>query len=457
MIPMNHQKILVMEDQPKERVSLCKALEDWGCYLDCAFDSAAAVAKVRSSGYCLIIASVEIPGFCGLQFLETMRALSETVRVVFLTARASVEDAVNWMKAGAYDVLLKPLDLEQMKYLTQRVFEELNAEMSAPENPYGQNLIITRDVHMKQILELAARVADSRASVLIQGESGTGKEMIARFIHENSLRRDRPFVAINCGALPESLLESELFGYEKGAFTGAAASKKGKFEAADGGTLLLDEITEMQFHLQAKLLRALQEREIDRVGGLHPVKVDVRVVATTNRDIHQSIKKGEFREDLYYRLNVIPIKLPPLRERSTDIFTLASHFVEKYNKIDGRNVKGLTREAIDLLERLPFPGNVRELENIIERALLLCSGDMIHQKDLFLEAPSVEYPPEMPNPHSGDDILKPGPLREVEKNLIFHTLDKTNGNRTHAAKILGISIRTLRNKLNEYKDEMEKI
>ncbi len=310
---------------------------------------------------------------------------------------------------------------------------------------------------MLRILELARQVADSKASVLIQGESGTGKELVARFVHYHSGRRNGPFVAVNCGALPESLLESEMFGHEKGAFTGAVAKKPGKFELAHQGTILLDEISEMAFHLQSKLLRVLQEQEVDRVGGLSPVSVDTRVIATTNQNIRETIEKGSFREDLFYRLNVIPIKIPSLRQRKDDIPMLAQHFIEKYNAIDGRNVKSLTKGALEKLLRFPFPGNVRELENIMERAILLAEGDVIRETDLLLEE-SLQGVPETPeHPDTLTVDMLTGPLKEIEKKIIFRTLDQTNGNRTHAAKVLGISVRTLRNKLNEYKENMESL
>jgi two-component system response regulator FlrC len=301
-------------------------------------------------------------------------------------------------------------------------------------------------------LESIANVADSQASILVQGESGTGKELIARHIHHCSHRKDNPFVAINCAALPETLLESELFGHEKGAFTGAISQKKGKFEMANHGTLLLDEISEMDLGLQSKLLRVLQEREIDRVGGNNPIPIDVRIIATTNRDIENHIHDGKFREDLYYRLNVIPIHLPPLRERKEDIGLLFDFFIKKYNQIDRRNVKGLTEGALQLLLAMPWKGNVRELENITERAILLCKGDHITEEDLTFNRPC------QPIHGNGYHLVSPVPpvtLREVEKKTIFHTLDRTNGNRTHAAEILGISVRTLRNKLNEYRNKME--
>jgi two-component system response regulator FlrC len=301
---------------------------------------------------------------------------------------------------------------------------------------------------MLDLLDLAKTVANSKASVLIQGESGTGKELFARFLHNQSSRCNKNFVAVNCAALPEGLLESELFGHEKGSFTGAVSKKLGKFELALGGTILLDEISEMNSQLQAKLLRVLQESEIDRVGGQHPVPIDTRVISTTNEDIEAAIQAQKFRADLYYRLNVVPIRLPPLRDRKDDISLLADYFVKKYNKIDGRNVKGLTKDAAQALIRMHWHGNVRELENMIERAVLLCRGELIDKDALFaVEKPKAAGEAELSS-------IPAGSLKEMEKRMILHTLDQTNGNRTHAADILGISVRTLRNKLNEYREKM---
>jgi two-component system response regulator FlrC len=368
------------------------------------------------------------------------------------------------MKTGALDFLIKPVAPEQLRVYVQKAFAlpadketGTDAFPGEAEGAIEKHTIVTRDRRMLRLLKLAEQVADSQASVLIQGESGTGKELFARFIHQKSKRCGGPFVAVNCAALPESLLESELFGYEKGAFTGALSKKPGKFELADNGTILLDEITEMQLHLQAKLLRVIQEHEVDRIGGLKPVTVNVRVIATTNRDIRETIQNGDFREDLYYRLNIIPLKIPALRERGEDKALLAEHFITKYNAIDGRDVKGLTKKALQYLEGLSLKGNVRELENIIRRAVLLSSGEWIEAEDLSFEE-ILEDPPEERLEPSGSakdaemnsDFIA-GSLKEIEQRAIMHTLNQTDGNRTHAANVLGISVRTLRNKLNEYK------
>lgn len=355
--------------------------------------------------------------------------------------------AVEAMKLGAHDFMAKPFNIDAIKALCA-----LAANNGTPKQKTDggdRYAIITQNTTMMSLIQEIKDVADSQASVFIQGESGTGKELFARLIHNHSHRSGNPFVAVNCAALPETLLESELFGHEKGAFTGAVSQKKGKFEAAHQGTLLLDEISEMDSKLQSKLLRVLQEREIDRVGGMRPVPIDVRVIATTNRDIDSFIEEGQFRQDLYYRLNVIPVTLPPLRERKDDIPLLAAYFVKKYNLLDKRNVKNLTIEALQTLAQMDWKGNVRELENVIERAVLRCKSDQISPADLFLPGISLQQP------SAATDFSPTTTLKEMEKQIIFNALDHTNGNRTHAAEILGISVRTLRNKLNEYRKKME--
>jgi DNA-binding NtrC family response regulator len=448
--------ILVVEENHKERSSLTDCLEAWGYHVTTAYDGTDAAQKIANSSFQLVIASFEAPGISSKELFFTSQRESNNngARFLFQSRDASVEDAVEMVKAGALDFVIKPMDTEHLKLLINQAFGSNGTPENAMEQVPVTRSIITKNKDIQRLQDLAEQVADSKASVLIQGESGTGKEPFARFVHEKSRRRNGPLVAVNCGALPETLLESELFGHEKGAFTGALSKKPGKFELAHGGTILLDEITEMAFHLQSKLLRVLQEQTVDRVGGLAPISVDVRVVATTNREIREAIENEAFREDLYYRLNVIPIIIPPLRERPEDIPVLARFFIEKYNRIDRRHVKSLTNEALEILTRLPFKGNVRELENIIERAVLLCDGETICEKDLLLEDPPREkenHPPRHP------ENFAAVPLKEVEKKTIFRTLDETNGNRTHAAKILGISVRTLRNKLNEYKETLDTI
>jgi two-component system response regulator FlrC len=382
-----------------------------------------------------------------MSLLKRIKECNTILPVILIADEACVNEAVEAMKLGADDFLLKPLTPKMIQSLHSVVANGSNGKKK--ETSRKRFKIITQNKKMEKLLEIAKDIADSKASIFIQGESGTGKELFARYIHYHSSRRDKTFVAVNCAALPENLLESELFGHEKGAFTGAISSKKGKFELANNGTLLLDEITEMDYQLQSKLLRVLQEREIDRIGGMNPIPIDVRFLATTNRDIEKQIKDGNFREDLQYRLNVIPFHLPPLRERQDDIPLLAKHFVEKYSERDNRSVKGLTDEAIASLMQMTWKGNVRELENIIERAVLMCKEDLISNKDLFLNEKDRQ-------PNFVTQPISPSvSLKEIEKNVILNTLDHTNGNRTHAAEILGISVRTLRNKMNEYRKKME--
>ncbi|PJK28446.1 sigma-54-dependent transcriptional regulator [Minwuia thermotolerans] len=366
------------------------------------------------------------------------------------------EAAVRAIKGGAKEYVPLPPDPELIAAVLKAVADE-------------ETDLLYRDQRMEQVIKLADQVAPSNACILVTGESGTGKEVMARHIHLKSRRADKPFVAVNCAAIPDNLLESELFGHEKGAFTGAVARRIGKFEEADGGTLLLDEISEMDIRLQAKLLRAIQEREIDRVGGGKPIKVDIRVIATSNRDLVAEVKSGTFREDLLYRLNVVNLKLPPLRERPEDIAVLADHFVAKYSEANGVACKPIDRDAARLLRGHPWPGNVRELENTLHRAVLLATGNEITSEAIVL--PDGSRPGENSAPTAGrvagqisgggviseDDAAQAGlvgrTVAEVEQQLILETLDHCFGNRTHAANILGISIRTLRNKLKAYTEE----
>lgn len=402
---------------------------------------------IHSESCDLVIIGADSAISFAIDLLKKIKDVSPTLPVILAAFCPEVKDAVAAMKAGASDFLIKPIDPRMLEHLIRPV-EENHGTLSTHRTlePSG---IITQNPAMEHLIRVIKKVADSRASVLIQGESGTGKELFARYIHQCSHRRDNPFVAINCAALPETLLESELFGHEKGTFTGALGLKKGKFEQTDGGTLLLDEIGDMAQSLQSKLLRVLQERVVDRLGGMTPIPVDVRVVATTNCDLEKMIRAGTFREDLYYRLNVIPFHLPTLKERMDDIPLLVEYFLKKFSQIDGKDVKGLTQSSLDLLMNRSWPGNVRELENVIERAVLMCEGTHLEVEDFSLTG-IQRYGGCSPEPFMPEVSLK-----EMERNIILKTLDHTNDNRTHAAKILGISVRTLRNKLNEYKKKME--
>ncbi len=435
---MRGHKVLVVEDEREMQRALEAVLEGCGLRVSTAEDGLHAMTKFKQDLYDLVIADVRMPRMSGLELLKEIKRISPLTPVVLLTAYGTVEGAVNAMKEGAFDYIEKPFSPEVLEEVVKR------ALASRPEEEkQKRRTIIAQDPKMLELLEVARTIAPSTAPVLISGESGTGKELLARYIHEQSQRRGRPFVAVNCAALPEGLLETELFGHERGSFTGAVAQKKGKFELAHRGTLLLDEVSEMPLALQAKILRALQEGEIDRVGGTKPVAVDVRVIATTNRDLVEEVHKGRFREDLFFRLNVVPLHIPPLRERKGDIPLLANFFLEKYAALNGKGIKGFSPETMKLLEEYSWPGNVRELENVVHRAVLLAKGPVIEPKDLVIDeglASRIDPP------------IKPGTsLKEMERWLILETLKKVGGNRTQAARLLGVSVRTIRNKLKEYK------
>ena len=395
-------------------------------------------------------------GFCSL---KELRSSFPAMPIILTSSNPSIEEATEAIRAGATEYIPESVDEERLWAVLESVLERPATEFkgSVPlllrKRPTARNKPIAFNKEMIKVLNLASRVAPTRSTILIQGESGTGKEVIARYIHRNSDRSSGPFVAVNCAALPETLLESELFGHEKGAFTGAIGRKKGKFELAHNGTLLLDEISEMAVSVQAKLLRVLQEREVDRVGGQMPIQVDVRVLATTNRDLDAEVREGNFRQDLFYRINVVPLHLPPLRRRSEDIVPLAEHFLKESASQNTLPQKELSSQTEELLRRMEWPGNVRELENLMERATLLVEGNPIEPRDLdFIDGLGGERV----SGEGGkimDEVL---PLREMEKKMIFRALNDHQGNRTRASKILGISVRTLRNKLHEYNEEDDK-
>lgn len=370
--------------------------------------------------------------------------------MIALSAYASVNEAVQVMQNGAVDYIAMPVAPERLTKAVELAIattsENLQTELSAVDRSMhtAEPRIITQNSEMRSLLDTVRRVSDSDATVLITGESGTGKELLAAYVHAHSGRAEQPFVAMNCAALPEQLAESELFGHEKGAFTGALQRKLGRFELAHGGTLLLDEIGELPLALQAKLLRVLQARVVDRVGGQTPVPIDTRVVATTNRDLKQMVTEGTFREDLFYRLNVLPFELPPLRKRKDDIPLLVEAFISRFNERHRRSIKDITDEALERLSRHPWPGNIRELENILERAVLISRHEALQEADLLLEDGGDSPPADIP---AGTTV------KAMERQLILSTLGHVNANRTQAAEMLGISIRTLRNKLNEYRSE----
>ncbi len=435
------QEILVVDDEPQMLIAINETLRRQGYAITTAGSGMEALCHLKEKYFQLILTDFRMPEVTGIDLLRKIKTLSPGTPVVLLTAYGTVQNAVDAMKQGAFDYLLKPFSSESLEAVVKRALAS-----SSVKDARSSHDIVTQDAAFGRVLERASQCAPSGATVLLQAESGTGKELLARMIHRKSPRASGPFVAVNCAALPENLLESELFGFEKGAFTGAAAGKPGKFELAHRGTLLLDEIGEMAPILQAKLLRVLQEKEVDRVGGKAPVRIDVRVIATTNRDVAELVREGRFRDDLYYRLNVVSLTIPPLRDRIGDVPLLVDFFCRRYGQETGREQMRCSDEAIAHLECHDWPGNVRELENTIQRAVALCTGDVIEPEDLCLVRPPAapEAIAPVPSPSTGTT------MRDMERLLIRRTLRETGGNRTHAARILGISLRTLRNKLNEF-------
>ena len=428
-------RLLVVDDDIQMLSALEAALRRKGHTVETASNGIDAASKLETASVQAVITDLRMPGMNGLELLHHVRRTKPALPVIVLSAYGTVPMAVEAIKGGATDFLLKPFSHEELD-------EVLNKHVVtgyAPRSSSESAEIITQNPSMVSVLDQAAQAAKTQATILVQAESGTGKELLARWIHKNSANHNGPFVAVNCAALPDSLLESELFGYEKGAFTGANGFKPGKFELAQNGTILLDEIGEMAPLLQAKLLRVLQEQEVDRIGGKRPIPIRVRVIATTNKDLRKLIARGQFREDLFFRLNVVPLRIPPLRDRKDDIAVLTHYFMKKYGAPADAQPE---RETIELLDRYGWPGNVRELENIVHRSYALRGRLKISPADLFDQ--SIESP-DSTGLQAGQSV------GEMERKLIMTTLEQTNGNRTHAAKLLGISLRTLRNKLREYR------
>jgi two-component system response regulator HydG len=447
-------KILVVDDEPSQRKMLKANLYLDGYEVFEAEDGTDAIARVSEEFYDLILMDNRMSQMDGIEALKEIKKISPGIPIIIITAHASVETAVEALQSGAHNYLIKPLDIDELRIKVQqtlefwRLKEDNILQRQRIENLFDASRIVGRSQKMKEVLERVAMVAPSPTSVLILGESGTGKELIANAIHQGSPRADQRFIKINCAALPETLLESELFGHEKGAFTGAVGRRPGRFELADGGSIFLDEIAEMTPATQAKLLRVLQEREFEPLGSTKTVKVDIRIITATNRDLQEEVKSGRFREDLFYRLNVVPIELPPLRERREDIPLLVEHFLQIYNERNGRSLQGFHPRALDALMRYNWPGNIRELENLVERAVILTRDDYVPFSEL----------PEAIRTASGvdksDEIRSGIPLgmtiREMERELILKTLEDNEGNRTRSARILGITRRTLQHKLKEY-------
>ncbi|MGE3274152.1 MAG: sigma-54-dependent transcriptional regulator [Vicinamibacterales bacterium] len=450
--PPASERVLIVEDDESTRVGLTELVRTWGFVTESAADGEAGLALVTSFRPAIVVTDLVMPKMSGLDLCRSL-ADDDHVKVILLTAQGTVETAVEALKDGAEDYLTKPVDPQKLRRLLERI-AELNHQRR-------ENLVLRRQLRekgsfgriignspkMRKIYQVIEQAAPTTASVLVIGESGTGKELVAQTIHQLSPRAEAPFVAINCAAIPETLLESEIFGHEKGAFTGAMDRRAGCFELADGGTLFLDEIGEMTPATQVKLLRVLQERRFRRLGGRAEQEVDVRVLAATNIDPADAIRQGKLREDLYYRLNVFTIALPPLRDRMEDLQLLIQAFIEQFNERDRKSVKALTPEALGELQRYDWPGNVRELRNVIERATILSRGDLIEARHLPRLGPVTKPSESAP----GLNVVAGMTVGEVEQRLIVATLEQVGGNKTRAAELLGISLKTLHNKLNRMK------
>jgi len=437
------RKILVVDDEQNIRRMLTRVLSPEGFIVKEADNGLEALKRLQEESYSLVLLDLKMPGLNGIETLKKIRENDLNLPVIMMSAYGSIPEAVEAMKLGALDYLIKPFDIEELKIIIKRAIKqyELNVEniyyREEEEKRFNFDEIIGKSRSISKVLEMVKNVSPTTATVLITGESGTGKELIARAIHKNSLRKNSPFVVVNCVAFSPNLLESELFGHEKGSFTGAIARRIGRFEIANGGTIFLDEIGEMDLTIQTKLLRVLQEKEFERVGSSRTIKVDVRILSATNKDLKKEIEERRFREDLFYRLNVFNVYVPPLRERKEDIPLIVEHFISKYNKILNKKVKKVSAKAMELLLDYNYPGNIRELENIIERSMIMAKDEIIDEK-YFNFISKETY------------IEKKGTLKETEKELIIKYLIQNKGNRTKTAEVLGISRRSLQNKIKEY-------
>ncbi|MFO7802871.1 MAG: sigma-54 dependent transcriptional regulator [Desulfovermiculus sp.] len=446
--------ILVVDDDAGHRITLKTVLKSWEYQVSEAEDGQSAVTQVQNAAFDLILMDVRMAVMDGIEALQKIKTYNPSIPVIIMTAYSSVESAVEAMKSGAYDYLTKPLDFDELQMTIDRALEHTQLRQENEElkvrvkDGVGSGHIIGNSLAMRSLMDMVATVAPSEATALITGQSGTGKELIARAIYAGSNRSTGPLVTVNCAALSESLLESELFGHEKGAFTGADRRREGRFVQADRGTIFLDEVGEMSMPMQAKVLRVLQDGEIQRVGGDRIITVDVRVIAATNKDLLSMVSQGSFREDLYYRLNVVHIPVPPLQERNEDIPVLAQHFLNLYAERNKKKIKGFTPQAMDRLIKHPWPGNVRELENAVERSVILSPGEYISEQDLpanIGQPPQAKANSEPDTSTEGDDSLD-----DLEKTAVSRALAKAGGNKSEAARLLGITRRTLYNKLEKY-------
>jgi DNA-binding NtrC family response regulator len=454
------KSVLVIDDEAGMRDLISRAFSDAGYKTSAAPDGIVGVGAVKQEEFDVVLLDMSLPKMNGLEALNRIKEIRPSLPVIMITAYGSTKTAVEALRLGAYDYITKPFELDELQVLVERalahqhVIDENRFLRNELRSKYGFDNIVGASKAVQKAYVMAAQVAQTDATVLILGETGTGKEYLARTIHYQSKRADGPFVKVNCAALPETLLESELFGHEKGAFTHAVTRHVGRFEAADGGTILLDEIGDITAAVQAKLLRVLQEKQFERIGGSETITVDTRVVAATNRNLEQAIQDKEFREDLYYRLNVIALKLPPLRDRREDIQVFAEHFLKAYTHETGKRIKSFSDEAVAVLKRQEWPGNIRELQNAVERAVILCNGETIRPEHLLLEAAeSMPADPTDGSEHNGEQIPVTASLRDVEMIHIQRVLEAKKWNQSAVAAQLGIDRKTLRNKIREFKLE----
>lgn len=448
--------VLIVDDDQVHRFMLASMLKEWGWRCVEADDGTTAVKAVEQHSYDAVLMDVRMVKMDGLKAFALIHEMRPELPVVIMTAYSTVDDAVAVIQDGAHDYLTKPLDFDRLRLTLLRAVDhhQVSSRKQQSQEEQGplETSIIGSSPPMLELLETVSYVAPTEATVLIHGESGTGKELVAEALHANSDRRDRPFIKVNCAALAETLLESELFGHERGAFTGADKRREGKFVQADGGTLFLDEIGETSQSMQVKLLRVLQEQELQRVGGEETLQVDVRILAATNRDLEKEVSESRFREDLYYRLNVVMLTVPPLRNRKEDIPALVNHFARKFATKNRRELEGITKECMRLLTEYPWPGNVRELENGIERGIILMRGTELTEKSLPLTIQKYVSQNQVSTINDGE-TAEPTSLFEAERQLICKTLVETDGNKSEAARRLGITRKTLQNKLNKYEKE----
>ncbi len=455
-------RILIVEDDRNTLSGLMEILEEEGYEVRGVESGHKALRTLERERFDILLTDLKMPEIDGMQLYEQTQSLAPEMKTVVMTAYSSVKDAVDAMKRGVYEYLTKPLNLDELFVILKKAVEDQSLRRENEElkdrlqGSYRFESIIGKSASMQQVFKTIFKVAKSQATVLVRGESGTGKELVARAVHYNSPRANGPMVEISCAAFPETLLESELFGYEKGAFTGADSRKKGRFELAHNGTIFLDEIGDVSAGVQTKLLRVLQEKEISRLGSNEPIKVDVRVVTATNRDLEQALASGLFREDLYYRLNVIPIFLPPLRERREDIPLLIDHFIKRYSKLNNKTMIGIAEDALELCEAYDWPGNVRELENAIENAIVLGEGETLLAEHLPVTLSMRKTAMEGFAAESDDDFFPGGSsyrekMEAAEKKILEEAIRQADGNKSEAAKHLGISLRTMRYKIQKYK------